>query len=282
MRFRAALLALSVLWAAPAAAQITGLTTFSPATRILSADVNGNFTALADEALNRTGGAITGNITVASGVTIDGVDVSAWLGQNVSTSASPTFAAVTATGAVGAATATLSSTAADALDVAGGITAGTGNVAIIGTDGRLPALSTTYLANLSGTNLTGVGLLGSNNAWAARQDLLTYSETKTAPAITSNVLTLDLATGTHFEVALDAAITTLTISNVPSASTVSSFTLKFTADGTPRAVTWPASIKWANAAAPSLTSTNGKVDIFTFLSHDGGTTWYAFVGGQAF
>jgi len=44
-------------------AQITGLTTFSPNTRILSAEVNGNFTKLKDEALNRTGGTMTGTLT---------------------------------------------------------------------------------------------------------------------------------------------------------------------------------------------------------------------------
>ena len=40
-------------------------------------------------------------------------------------------------------------------------------------------------------------------------------------------------------------------------------------------------VKWAAGAAPTLTSGSGKVDIFTFLSIDGGTTWYGFVGGQA-
>lgn len=54
----------------------------------------------------------------------------------------------------------ITSTVADALDVAGGINAGTGNVSIVGTDGRIPALSSTELANLSGANLTALN--GSN------------------------------------------------------------------------------------------------------------------------
>lgn len=58
-------------------AQITIPNTFT-ANTVASADkVNANFTALATNALNRTGGTITGNVTVSSGVTVDGVDISA-------------------------------------------------------------------------------------------------------------------------------------------------------------------------------------------------------------
>lgn len=39
-------------------------------------------------------------------------------------------------------------------------------------------------------------------------------------------------------------------------------------------------VKWAAATAPTLTSGSNKVDVFTFLTIDGGTTWYGFVGGQ--
>jgi|TARA_R110002012_G_scaffold124105_2_gene274970 phage FluMu protein gp41 len=46
-------------------------------------------------------------------------------------------------------------TSATSLDVAGGITTGTGNVALVGTDGKLSGpLSTTVIDDLSGANLT--------------------------------------------------------------------------------------------------------------------------------
>jgi hypothetical protein len=48
-------------------------------------------------------------------------------------------------------------TSATSVDFAGGITAGTGNVGIVNTAGKIPALSSTYLADLSGANLTGIG-----------------------------------------------------------------------------------------------------------------------------
>jgi hypothetical protein len=47
-------------------------------------------------------------------------------------------------------------TANNSIDVAGGITAGTGNVAIVSTAGQIPAISSTYFADLSGANLTGI------------------------------------------------------------------------------------------------------------------------------
>lgn len=34
--------------------------------------------------------------------------------------------------------------------------------------------------------------------------------------------------------------------------------------------------------APTLTVTSGKRDILTFVTNDGGTTWFGFVGGQNF
>jgi hypothetical protein len=50
----------------------------------------------------------------------------------------------------------VSSTGASAIDVAGGVNAGTGNVSIIGTDGRIPALTTTYFASMDGSTITGI------------------------------------------------------------------------------------------------------------------------------
>ena len=108
------------------------------------------------------------------------------------------------------------------------------------------------------------------------------NEVKTAPTIASGVLSLNCASGNVFHVSLNAAITSITFSNIPTTGTSYSFTLAFTADGTARAVTWPAAVKWAGGTAPTLTSTNAKVDIFVLTTWDGGTTWYAMVGGQNF
>lgn len=105
-------------------------------------------------------------------------------------------------------------------------------------------------------------------------------ETKTAPTISSGTLTIDCSAGNVFAVSLNANITTLTFSNVPTTGNAFSVTLSFTADGTPRTITWGTAVKWPNSAAPTLTSTNGKVDTFILYTYDAGTTWYAFTAGQ--
>lgn len=115
-----------------------------------------------------------------------------------------------------------------------------------------------------------------------KPNLQSINEFTSSPSISSGVLTLDLNLGSVFNVSLNASITTLTISNPPASGTARGFTLKLTADGTARTIAWGSSVLWAGGTAPTLTSTSGKVDVFTFFTLDGGTTYYAFVGGQSF
>ena len=109
---------------------------------------------------------------------------------------------------------------------------------------------------------------------------LNIADKQTAPSISAGTLTLDLNESAVFAVSLNAAITTLTLSNVQTSGLTSSFVLIFTADGTARAVTWPAAFKWPAGTAPTLTSTSTKKDVFVFFTYDGGTTWHAFTSGQ--
>ena len=46
-------------------------------------------------------------------------------------------------------------------------------------------------------------------------------------------------------------------------------------------VTWPTSVDWPSATAPTLTATASAVDQFVFYTYDGGTNWYGFTAGQA-
>lgn len=105
-------------------------------------------------------------------------------------------------------------------------------------------------------------------------------EVRTTPAISANALTLDLSAANVFRVNRNANITTLTISNPVASGTSHSFTLIMDSTGT-FTVTWPASVRWAGGTAPTL-SGNGKTDIFTFVTTDGGTSWFGFAAGLNF
>jgi hypothetical protein len=133
---------------------------------------------------------------------------------------------------------------------------------------------------LGANSFTGTQNLQDNELIRAK--IRDYSESVSSPTISSGTLTLNLETSNIFTVSLNAAITTITITNVPASGSGASFTLIFTADGTPRSVTWPAAIKWAGGTAPTITSTSGKVDSFAFFTSDGGTNWQGYVGGQNF
>ena len=56
------------------------------------------------------------------------------------------------------------------------------------------------------------------------------------------------------------------------------FVLKITAGGT-HTLTWPSSVEWSGGLTPTDTA-SGETDIFTFLTFDGGTTWYGFQIGD--
>jgi len=103
--------------------------------------------------------------------------------------------------------------------------------------------------------------------------------TKATPTISSGTLTLNLSTANLFYVTLNA-ITSVVFSNAPTSPKVFSFMLQFAANGNPYAVTWPVGVKWPNSTPPTITTTNGKIDTFTFITHDGGTNWFGIVNGQ--
>ena len=93
---------------------------------------------------------------------------------------------------------------------------------------------------------------------------------------TSGAVTIDLDTGNNFSTAMAGAVT-YTFSNPAASGRVSSFTLKVVNNGS--AITWPASVDWPAGTAPTL-SASGATDVFTFFTHNGGTTWYGFTAGQ--
>ena len=93
--------------------------------------------------------------------------------------------------------------------------------------------------------------------------------------------TIDLLVGNVFEITLTGNCT-FTFSNPSASGNATSFTLILKQDGTgSRTTTWPGSVDWPAATAPTLTTTESAVDILTFFTTDGGTTWYGFLAGAA-
>ena len=109
-----------------------------------------------------------------------------------------------------------------------------------------------------------------------------YNETYQSVSSTSNTTTVNCQTGNVFATTLSEN-TTFVFSNPPASGTAYGFSLRITQDASASGytVTWPASIDWVNATAPTLTSTASAVDQLVFYTNDGGTTWYGFVSGQA-
>jgi len=98
-----------------------------------------------------------------------------------------------------------------------------------------------------------------------------YGETKVAMAAHA----VDLSLGNVQTYTLSGN-QTLTFTNPPASGTSGSFTLIITNGGS-ATLTWPGSVDWAAATAPTLTTSG--IDVLAFTTIDGGTIWYGFLAG---
>ena len=107
-----------------------------------------------------------------------------------------------------------------------------------------------------------------------------YNETYAALSGTSPAVNCE--TGNAFSLVLSGA-TTFTFTNPPASGTAYSFSVEIIQDSgaSGHTVTWPTSVDWPAATAPTLTATASAKDIFVFTTRDGGTNWYGFTAGQA-
>ena len=147
--------------------------------------------------------------------------------------------------------------------------------------GPAHSAAATYTVKLPDTlGLTQAsGLVTSDANGVVSFDNGTIDESTTITS-SSNAATLNLRDGNSFLHDLTENVT-YTFSNPAASGKVSMFVLKVIQDSTARTITWPASVDWAAATAPTLTATNNGVDVFVFFTIDGGTTYYGFTAGQA-
>ena len=148
-------------------------------------------------------------------------------------------------------------------------------------DAVLTSTTTTAGAALPKAGGTLTGAIDAGDQIISKAVFKDVGETLATNGTSGSTATIDFEDGNFHKVTLTANCT-FTFSNPPATGTAGSFTLFLVQDGTgSRTVTWPGTVDWSAATAPTLTTTAAAVDVLTFITLDGGTIWNGFVAGQA-
>jgi len=159
------------------------------------------------------------------------------------------------------------------LNTLDGITASTTELNYV--DGVTSAIQTQLDAKI-GANYTGdIDITGEIIADS-------YNETFATISSSSGTAAINCEAGNVFSLTLTENISTFNWNNPPTSGVAYGFSLKVIQDSSASGYTisWPSTIDWPNATAPTLTSTASAVDQFVFYTHDGGSNWYGFTAGQ--
>ena len=139
----------------------------------------------------------------------------------------------------------------------------------------LDGIQTLTNKTLGATTLAGA-VTGADQTVSAI-NLKDYGEITNALGNVTGATTVDLNDGNSVTATVTGAVT-WTFSNPTASDEMCGFTLKLVNGGS-AAQTWPASVDWPSATAPTLTASG--TDVLVFFTVDGGTTWYGFVAGLA-
>lgn len=146
--------------------------------------------------------------------------------------------------------------------------------------------ATVTLASLTGTETLTNKTLGATtlsgeisgaDQTVTRVNLKDYGEITNAIGSTGGgTQDIDLTLGNSVSATVDTSANTFTFSNPTASDELCGFTLMLTNGGS-QTVNWPASVNWAGASAPTLTTSG--VDCLVFWTIDGGTIWNGAVVG---
>lgn len=133
--------------------------------------------------------------------------------------------------------------------------------------------------SVSGKTITYTKGDGTTGTITTQDTNTTYNASSWANMFGANVAlsngTINVANGATFTYTVSANIT---FSFTGAASgRAATFSLILTNGGS-KTVTWPSSVKWTSGSVPALTASG--VDILTFITPNGGTTWYGVVSSQ--
>ena len=213
----------------------------------------------ADQYTNKEG---TGAPSFPNGVSVTGVLTATSFSGSVAGTASNATVAVNAEGLTGTPNINVGS-------VTGTTGTFSGNVSVGGT------LTYDDVTNIDSVGLitarSGINVLAGVSTFAAQIEAnggtkITGSQTSNISAMGANAV--DCSAGNYFTKTITGA-TTFTFTNVPT-GVAYTFTMEVTLNGS-NAITWPATVKWPADTPPAIT--DGKTQLFVFLTDDGGTRW---------
>ena len=213
----------------------------------------------ADQYTNKEG---TGAPSFPNGVSVTGVLTATSFSGSLAGTASTATAATNAYGLVGSPNISVGT-------VSGTTGSFSGNVSVGGT------LTYDDVTNIDSVGLitarSGINVLAGVSTFAAQIEAnggtkITGSQTSNISAMGAN--SVDCSAGNYFTKTITGA-TTFTFDNVPT-GVAYTFTMEVTLNGS-NAITWPGSVKWPADTAPSIT--DGKTQLFVFITDDGGTRW---------
>ena len=129
----------------------------------------------------------------------------------------------------------------------------------------------TWVQDGSGTYATLAGAVATSNGG---------KEIISTQATATGATTVNMANGNVHKLTLTGNVT-LTFSGATN-GVGCSMTVYIAQDGTgSRTITWP-TIKWAGGVAPTASTAASAIDIYTFFTMDGGTTWFGNQAGKGY
>ena len=207
----------------------------------------------ADQYTNKEG---TGAPSFPNGVSVTGVLTATSFSGSVAGTASSATVATNAYGLVGSPNISVGT-------VSGTTGTFSGNVSVGGT------LTYDDVTNIDSVGLitarSGINVIAGVSTFSGGTNI-TGSQTSNISAMGANAV--DCSAANYFTKTITGA-TTFTFTNVPT-GVAYTFTMEVTLNGS-NAITWPATVKWPADTAPSIT--DGKTQLFVFLTDDGGTRW---------
>ena len=213
----------------------------------------------ADQYTNKEG---TGAPSFPNGASITGVLTATSFSGSLAGTASSATVATNAYGLVGSPNISVGT-------VSGTTGTFSGNVSVGGT------LTYDDVTNIDSVGLitarSGINVLAGVSTFAAQIEAnggtkITGSQTSNISAMGANAV--DCSAGNYFTKTITGA-TTFTFTNVPT-GVAYTFTMEVTLNGS-NAITWPGTVKWPADTAPTIT--DGKTQLFVFITDDGGTRW---------